>query len=307
MKIIDTHIHGLNGLDSRTTDVSHILNITSLLAELGVSEIILSIYPSCIEVMRSNLSVIKQAINIQNEDKMDEIINDTTISNGNIIFPKLKKTKICGVHLEGPFLNPMYCGALNAASFLEPLEHNLMSLIDGYTDIIRIITVAPELNGAVKLIKKITNMGIIVNMGHSNASYSQAEAGFNAGARGITHLFNAMRPFKHREPGLAGFALTNKDIYVEVIADPFHLHQSTIDLIFGVKRTERIIIISDSVKETTLTTFNKSPISVSDKLLGGAMSVTEAAKRLVDIGYPPETVLKCISANPIRFLSNNIH
>ena len=69
------------------------------------------------------------------------------------------------------------------------------------------------------------NYGIVVSMGHSNATYSEAEAGFQAGAKSITHLFNAMRPFHHREPGIAGFGLMNRHIYVEVIADPFHLHR----------------------------------------------------------------------------------
>jgi N-acetylglucosamine-6-phosphate deacetylase len=303
MKIIDIHTHGLNGIDSRSDDVLQILNIAKMQAAQGVSQIILSIYPAAIEVMRSNLSVIKKAMDIAAKDYVNEINNDIKISSdGKLVFPPT--AVISGVHLEGPFLNPMYCGALNAASFLEPLERHFERLIEGYNDIVKIITIAPELNGAVKFIKKITDMGIIVNMGHSDADYAQAEDGFNAGAKGVTHLFNAMRPFKHREPGLVGFALTNKDIYVEVIADPFHLHQSTIELIFKTKLPDRIIIVSDSVKQTTHTTFNKSPIEVSGRLLGGAMGVTEAVKRLINLGFPPETTLECISANPLRFLKD---
>ena len=85
-------------------------------------------------------------------------------------------------------------------------------------------------------------------MGHSDATYRQAMEGKKAGATGITHLFNAMRPFHHREPGLAGLGLIDEDLYTEVIADGIHLHPKTIELIFSRKRLDRIILVSDSVK-----------------------------------------------------------
>ena len=96
-------------------------------------------------------------------------------------------------------------------------------MIEGFEDIVKIVTIAPELEDALHLIKTMSNMGIIVSLGHSDATYQETEKAFHAGAKGITHLFNAMRGFHHREPGIAGFGLTNPDIYVEVIADPFHL------------------------------------------------------------------------------------
>ena len=114
-------------------------------------------------------------------------------------------------------------GALDKGSFLLPTTDNYMRLIDGFEDVVRVITVAPELEGSPALIKLLSDSGIIVSMGHSNATYGEAEAGYKAGARGITHVFNAMRPFHHREPGIAGFALMHPDIYIEVIADPHHL------------------------------------------------------------------------------------
>src|SRR4030043_1406372 len=159
-------------------------------------------------------------------------------------------SRIIGGHLEGPFLNPSRCGSLNAASFIDPTEYKFKELIEGFEDIVKIITIAPEINGAIRLIKKMSDKGIIVSMGHSDATYAEAEAGFNAGAMGITHIFNAMRGFHHREPGLAGFGLLNQDIYIEVIADTYHLHPKTLELIFKTKNHNRIIIISDTVKES---------------------------------------------------------
>ncbi len=160
------------------------------------------------------------------------------------------QAKIIGVHLEGPFLNPAKCGSLNAMTFIEPSEKPFSELVEGFEDIIKIITMAPELDGAPMLIKRISDVGIIVNMGHSDATFEEAEKGFHSGARGITHIFNAMRGFHHREPGIAGFGLLNNDIFIEVIADPFHLHRATLELILKVKNPKRIIIVSDMVRES---------------------------------------------------------
>jgi N-acetylglucosamine-6-phosphate deacetylase len=108
-------------------------------------------------------------------------------------------------------------------------------VIDGYEDIIKIITIAPEIPGALKVIAQCSELGMKVNMGHSDATYQQAVEGKKAGATGVTHLFNAMRPFHHREPGLAGLGLIDEDLYIEVIADGVHLHPKTLELIFSRK------------------------------------------------------------------------
>ncbi|MDI6729574.1 MAG: hypothetical protein QMD44_11725, partial [Thermodesulfovibrionales bacterium] len=238
-KIIDIHTHGIGGYDTRTTVEEHILKIAEIHGSYGISEIIPTIYPATIKVMRENMATIKKAIELQ------------MAGSSELQTPNSQLSTIIGVHLEGPFLNPSKCGALNAITFIEPTEYNLKELIEGFEDIIKIITIAPEINGATKLIKKLTDKGIIASMGHSDATYAEAEAGFNAGARGITHIFNAMRGFHHREPGLAGFGLLNQDIYIEVIADPYHLNLKTLELIFKTKNHDRIIIVSDSVKEAT--------------------------------------------------------
>ena len=211
---------------------------------------------------------------------------------------------ILGVHLEGPFLNPHKCGALNAAIFIEPTEHHLEELLDGLEDVVKIITIAPELEGATRLIKKISDRGILASMGHSDATYSEAETGFNAGARGITHIFNAMRGLHHREPGIVGFGLLNQDIFIEVIADPFHLNPKTLELIFRTKNHDRIILVSDSVKGTKTLECEKGQGVVDDsgRLQGGAMTITESSQRLIELGFDEGTIRKCISKNPEIYL-----
>lgn len=310
MKIIDIHTHGIGGYDTRTKSADDILKIAQIHGSFEVSEILLTIYPSSIKVMRENMEAVRKAMELQDARHK---IQDTRQSPSPPLSPPLAKggmrggtepANILGLHLEGPFLNPAKCGALNKVSFTEPTDYNFEELIEGFEDLVKIITIAPEIKGALRLIKKMTDRGIVVSMGHSDATYTEAEAGFHAGAKGITHIFNAMRGFHHREPGIAGFGLLNQDIYIEVIADPYHLHGKTLELIFETKKPKRVIIISDTVKETKKRTgFNRGITDTHGKLLGGSMSITESSKRLVKMGYDEGMVMACITKNPQKYLS----
>ena len=280
MNIIDIHTHGIGGFDTRTSDPEDIIRMAEIQASLGVSAIVPTIYPDSIEIMRQNMMAVQKAMELQ------------------------KNAAILGVHLEGPFLNSAKCGALKSSSFIEPNESNLKKLLEGFEDMVKIITIAPELNGAAKLIRKISDMGIIASMGHSDATYSEAEAAFNAGAKGITHLFNAMRGFHHREPGIAGFGLLNKEVYIEVIADPYHLNIKTMELIFRTKNPEKIILISDSVSGTKITETEREHGVVDDtgRLQGGSMSIMESSRRLTKLGFNEGIIKRSITKNPETYL-----
>ena len=303
MKTIDIHTHGIGGYDTRTDKEDDILKIAEIHGSHGVSEIVLTIYPSAMKVMRENMMTVRKAMEKQH--------SKLRTPNSSLIL---------GLHLEGPFLNPSKCGALKAKTFIEPTEKNFKELIEGFEDVVKIISIAPELKGSRQLIKKISDIGIIVSMGHSDATFSEAEAGLNAGAKGITHIFNAMRSFHHREPGIAGFGLINKDIYIEVIADPFHLHPKTLELIFKTKNPEKIIIVSDSVKETNsplplpfkggekgrvegkLQGTAQAVTDTHGRLLGGSMTIVESSKRLIKMGFDERIIVNCITKNPRRYL-----
>jgi len=280
MNIIDIHTHGIGGFDTRTSNPIDIIRMAEIQASLGVSAIVLTIYPDSIEIMRQNMMAVQKAMELQ------------------------KNAAILGVHLEGPFLNSVRCGALKSSSFIEPNESNLKKLLEGFEDMVKIITIAPELNGAAKLIRKISDMGIIASMGHSDATYSEAEAAFNAGAKGITHLFNAMRGFHHREPGITGFGLLNKEVYIEVIADPYHLNIKTMELIFRTKNPEKIILISDSVSGTKITETEREHGVVDDtgRLQGGSMSIMESSRRLTKLGFNEGIIKRSITKNPETYL-----
>lgn len=276
---LDIHIHGIGAFDTQTGSFEDILKIGEVLKSKGTDAFLPTIYPSTIKNMRSQINAVSQAMKRQSENQ----------------------ALILGVNLEGPFLNPDMCGALDKTAFLPASEDNFMELIEGFEDIIRIITIAPELDGALSLIRLATDLGITVSMGHSEATYNESEAGFNSGARGITHLFNAMRGIHHRELGLAGFGLMNQDVYVEVIADPYHLNIKTLEMIFKLKRNDRIIIVSDMVKNSGIT---KDGIRAEDgRLLGGSMDIVEAGQRLKELGFDVRSIQMAIQENPERYIA----
>lgn len=315
-QVIDIHTHGMEGYDTRSGDESSLLHMARIYASSGVTEVYPTIYPDTIKNMRERIMVVRNAMAIQKRggerpsaavpgalpDASSGALHRFSTGSGETSLDETPiEAVIGGVHLEGPFLNPERCGALDKTSFIPPSEYNFRSLVDGFEDMVKIITIAPELPGAVELIRTVADMGIVVSMGHSDATYTQTEAGFNAGARGITHLFNAMRGFHHREPGIAGFGLLHDEIFVEVIGDPYHLDKKTLELIFRIKRKDRIILVSDSVKETTGQR-KEGIVSREGRLKGGAMSLGESSKYLVDIGFDRDTVLNAISSNPAEYL-----
>jgi N-acetylglucosamine-6-phosphate deacetylase len=302
--IIDIHTHGIGGYDTRTSDVEHLLRIAEIHGSHGVEQILLAVYPATIKVMRDNLALIKLAMGLQQSGTVKLKPEYAASKYGQA--ENQGPARIAGVHLEGPYLNPSMCGSLNSMVFVDPAVKQFEELTDGFEDIIRIMTISPELPDATAIIRKAADMGIISSMGHSNASFSETGAGHKAGARGITHLFNAMRPYHHREPGITGYGLLNQDIYVEVIADPYHLHPATLELIFRTKNPDRIIIVSDSIRETLQSPFPavhfQGHTNVQGRLLGGALPVTRAAAALYPI-CGEETATNCITVNPERYLA----
>jgi len=341
MPIIDIHTHGFSGYDTKGATPQDILRIAAIHGSHGVSAIIPTIYSGPIDEMRANIAAVKKAMEIQavedgcskfkiqgstltdNKSKIGN--NKSNVGTKKGIEPSAAApddrlrtmnleqrprgdapATILGVHLEGPFLNPAHSGALDGNSFLPTQISHYKKLIEGFGDIVKIITVAPELDGAPDLIRSIADSGIIASMGHSDATYSEAEEGFNAGAKGITHIFNAMRGIHHREPGIAGFGLISPHVCAEVIADPFHLHPKTIELIFAMKKPEKIIIVSDSVKAAQTGATTRRITDPASKLLGGSMTITESAKYLIGLGFQKDIIERCISGNPEKYLANKL-
>ena len=276
-ELIDIHVHGAKTHDTGTRRQDDILRIAEVHGQRGTGAIVPTVYPGPIETMRENMAAIRSAMASQRSG-----------------------AAILGIHLEGPFLNAERAGSLEKKNFQDPSPKRLSSLIEGFEDLIRIVTIAPELPGALKLIETCRKKGFLVQMGHSDATYEQAEEGKHAGATGITHLFNAMRGFHHREPGLAGFGLMDDDLYVEVIADLAHLHPQSLKMVLDMKSPERIILVSDSVKGHG---WGKGAIRGPGGVLqGSGVSLMDCMKNLVSLGVHQEWALQFASENPKRYL-----
>lgn len=311
MDIVDLHTHGIGGLDTRSADSDTVLRIAARHGEAGVSAILLSLYPAPTAIMRARMAAVKEAMERQYraesiERRAERVSSESPVSKTQNPKPKTQNcppaARILGVHLEGPFLNPQMHGALDPAAFLAPDEKPLRELTEGFEGTVRTMTVAPEIPGALAIIKMLAEQSIIVNMGHSGATYAEAEAGFRAGARGITHLFNAMRGFHHREPGIVGFGLLSHDVYVEMVGDLKHLAPETIDLIFRMKDADRILLVSDSVAQTGCT--RGRVLEAEDRrLTGGSMDLKEAAETLVARGFDKEIVTRSVTTNPREYLA----
>lgn len=273
MSIIDIHFHGTERLDIREAkDSEQLLAIAEEYGEKGIDGFLFAIYPDDLNKMREKLSIIKDAMENQTEG-----------------------AKIYGAYLEGPFINPLKAGALNYSQFLMPDIDMFEKLIEGFEDIVKIITIAPELPGAYKLIERCIDSSIVVSMGHSDATFKEAQNGFKAGARLIAHLFNAMRGIHHREPGLAGFGIINEEVYIELIADGRHIDDEIIKWLFSIKKSDRIILISDMVKDKGNLQFIK----------GGSMSLWEIRERLLQLKIDSEKVNKAVYENPKNLLKLN--
>lgn len=292
MNYIDLHTHGIAGKDSHSKDPAAYIEMADAYSSHGTSAFLVTLFPCPLTEMRAQMAAVKKAMEVQGPGPQSEIRSP-------------KSATILGVHLEGPFVNPARCGALDSASFMGATRDNIAMLLDGFHDVVRIITVAPELPGALSVIEAASGMGIRVNMGHSAATFSEAAEGRRAGATGVTHLFNAMSPIHHREPGLAGFALTDDSMYVEIIADFVHVHKEIVRLALKCKPAGRVLLVSDSLGAAkTPAAPSKGPLYMPDgaTLAGSGISLADAVANLVSLGIPEDESKRFAIDNPAAYL-----
>jgi N-acetylglucosamine-6-phosphate deacetylase len=159
--------------------------------------------------------------------------------------------RVIGLHLEGPFVNPEAAGALPVADLATPSTRSLREILgpaSGGGRGIRTMTLAPELPGGSDLVAELVRSGVRVSLGHSRANASEARAAARAGASGATHLFNAMRPWHHREAGLAGFALTDAALFAEIIGDLVHVGPEAFELALRARGASGLCLVSDALR-----------------------------------------------------------
>ena len=228
---VDLQINGALGLafpDLNADNADKLSTICSYLWQQGIDAFLPTIVTTSLEKIERSLYIIKEFIQQQSNSQAT--------------------AKILGVHLEGPFLNPKKRGA-HPEEYLLPLTlDNVKKVVANYQDIIKIITIAPELDSSEAVIAYLKKLGIIISLGHSLATEQQAQKAFSLGASMVTHSFNAMPPLHHREPGLLGAALVNDRVSCGLIADGKHINPTMIKILLrSVNNIEQIFLVSDAL------------------------------------------------------------
>ena len=208
-----------------------------------------------------------------------------------------------GVHLEGPWLAAARAGAQPAAH-LRPIEAAEVRALA--VPPVRLVTLAPELPGALPVITELAARGIVVAMGHSDATYDESAAGAAAGARHVTHAFNAMRGLHHRDPGLAGAALDLADLTVEVIADGVHVHPAAVRLLWRARGADAVCLVSDGVDGCgtggELVREGSALRRADGRLAGSTLTLVDAVRNAVAWGIPLADAARMAAATPARVL-----
>ncbi len=263
---IDMHVHGSGGADVMDATPEALKTISRTLSQTGTTAFLAT------TMTMSQASIVHALENVRKHQ--DE----------------LPGAKIVGVHLEGPFINPIRQGAQDARYVQKPT----LDWIGDYADIIRMITLAPEVEGGVSFVRELHHRypHIVLSIGHSDACYEETMEGFNAGLSHVTHLFNAMSAYHHREPGIVGAAFDREDISCDIIADLVHTHPHHLRLSWTMKE-KNLMLITDAMRAGCMKQgtydLGGQKVTVSDgkalledgTLAGSVLKMNEALKNMV--------------------------
>ena len=285
--LVDVHIHGAMGCDFCDGSAEGLSQIASYLHACGVT----SFCPTSMTLPEQQLSDIFKTVT--------EVPEDSGHSH------------IPGIHMEGPFLSSAKKGAQKESHLHHPDSEMFRRLNRVCGEKIRLVTIAPELPGAYEFILELHNETSI-SLGHSTASYDTAYKAFQAGANHVTHLFNAMPPFLHRDPGIIGAAVDSEHVMAELICDGIHIHPSVIRSAFQLFGDDRIILISDAMRATGMadgeyelggqmvTKKGRRAALADGTIAGSATNLFDCMRNAVSFGIPLPSAVKAASFNPAK-------
>ncbi|MBQ2889321.1 MAG: N-acetylglucosamine-6-phosphate deacetylase [Clostridia bacterium] len=256
--LVDMHIHGYLGADASDADAEGIKKMAEGIIKNGVTA-------WCPTTMTVSKAEIEAAF-----DAVREVKNSDSYYG----------SRILGVNSEGPFINAKKKGAQAEEHILKPDA----DFIEKHSDVVKLFTVAPEVEGAAECIEKVSkNTNVLISMGHTDATYEEAVEGIKKGVRHTTHLFNAMTALSHRSPGVVGAALADGNVSTELIADTFHVNKGLFGLIAKIKG-DKLCLITDCIRA--------GGMPDGDYTLGGQPVHKEGIKCLMDDGTIAGSVLK---------------
>jgi len=298
---IDVHIHGAVSVDVNSADAAGLLRVAEFLASRGVTAWLPTLVPGPNEQYERALAAIGEAMEVQ--------AADTT-----------KGARVCGVHYEGPFVSSEQCGALHREHFR---KFKNAADLDSLPTInregaVHMITVAPEIQGGIELIRELRQRGWVVSIGHTRAAPEILDAAKEAGAQHMTHFMNAMSPLHHRAPGPVGWGLLNDDVSLDLIADGIHLDPMMLKVLLRCVTPSRLALISDAIAATGLGDGDYEiwgeQITVQDgrtrnargSIAGSVITMLDAVKRMLSLGASECDIARMASTNPARLLGIDV-
>ncbi|MEW6321819.1 MAG: N-acetylglucosamine-6-phosphate deacetylase [Acidobacteriota bacterium] len=254
---VDAHIHGVDGIDVLSGDGA-VARVARRLPRYGVT----AFCPTTVACPAADLTAMLQATRQARAEAVPAA------------------ARVLPAHLESNFISPSYRGAQPAACLRRPpgcgpptadaefSSDDILAAIDDGADVVGIVTMAPELEGGLDLVRRLAGSGIRVSIGHTGATYEQAIAAIEAGARRVTHLFNRMTPMTHRAPGVPGAAFDREDVAAEIIGDGAHVHPVMMRLAVGIKGVGRVMAITDATAGAGLPPGSRARLGPSEIVVG---------------------------------------
>lgn len=291
---IDIHNHGAVGRDVNVSTAEELYEVAEFLAGNGVTAWVPTLVPDSDENYARIIGEIDRLMELQEGKAVAQAI---------------------GIHYEGIFANGAMCGALRPQFFKSGRQlavggWQLPRLKRG----VHMTTLAPEVEGGTELIRKLADEGWVVSIGHTKADPKTLDAAFEAGAKHMTHFFNAMTGIHHRDIGVAGWGLAKSDVSFDIIADGIHVSPSMLKLACEAKGIDRVSLISDSVAPTGLgdgtfdlwgeriTVANGRTQNERESIAGSVITMHDAVKQMLRLGFSEADVAKMASENPAKLL-----
>ena len=294
---IDVHIHGAVGVDTMEATADDLFRVAAFLAREGVTAWLPTLVPAPAEDYARAAHAVERLIAEQDERA-------------------LPAARALGLHYEGPFINSAQCGALRPPYFRTYAKPEDMSdlPVAALRGAIRMITVAPEVEGGIELVYELVRRGWIVSIGHTRATVESLEEAYAAGARHMTHFFNAMSPLNHRAPGPVGWGLMRDDVTCDIIADGHHVAPLMLQLALRCKTTARLMLISDAVAPAgqgdgefriwgeTIKVVDGRTENERGSIAGSVITIGDAVRQMLALGVAPHEASRMASANPARLI-----
>ena len=287
--LVDVHFHGAMGEDFSDATAEGLQKI----ADYELSEGVMYICPAGMTLPEDVLT---------NICKTAKSFAETQTAGAELV----------GIHLEGPFLSEGKKGAQNGAYLRDPNAAMLLRLQEAAGGLVRLVTMAPERDGAMEMIAAGTANGITVSVGHTTADYATAKAAFDAGARHCTHLYNGMNSLHHREPTVLGAAFDHPAVKAEIICDGIHIHPTVIRMTWALYGANRMVLISDSLRccgmadgkymlggQEIVVNGNRATLADNPNTLAGSnTSLMGCLRTAIRFGIPAADAVRAASYNP---------